>query len=235
MAGTTTTSRRGRGVGSDAPLASVVHDLIVQFNAAIDDLETIRGALSAGGVTLVNQLRQYALYRCFGNPGLVIDTNFDVKNGTAIYYTNGGTLKTLSANTNFDTGTSATIATTKWGVAVLTVTSAAATAVTWFTNAGAGYADEATAIAAITAPAATSTVVGYVTVQAAGATWTAGTDALQGGTGGTAATTTTYYNNDNPNATILGAAATATTVDTAGDLVAAKIGDSSGVAIAASS
>lgn len=235
MAGTTTTSRRGRGVGSDAPLASVVNDLIVQFNTAIDDLETLRAALSAGGVTLVNQLRQYALYRCFGNPGLVIDTNFDVKNGTAIYYTNGGTMKTLSANTNFDTGTAATIATAKWGAALLTVTSSGTATVTWFTAAGVGYASEALAIAAITAPDATSTIIGYVTVLAAGATWTAGTDALQGGTGGTPATTTTYYNNDNPNAVIVGAAATTTAVDTAGDLLAAKIGDSSGVAIAASS
>jgi len=33
-------------------------------------------------------------------------------------------------------------------------------------------------------------------VQAAGITWTAGTDALAGGAGGTPATTTNYYNGD---------------------------------------
>lgn len=230
MAGTTTTSRRGQGVGSETD-GMAFNDLVLEFNKAIDDLETLRAALALAN-TQANQLRQYALYRVLGNPGLVIDTNFDVKNGTAIAYINGGTLKSLSANTNFDTGTAATIATAKWGVAVLTVTSAAATAVTWFTASGAGYASEAAAIAAITAPAATSTVVGYVTVLAAGSTWTAGTDALQGGTGGTPATTTNYYNVDNPNATVLGAALTTTTVDTAGDLLAAKIGDSGGVAIA---
>lgn len=46
MAGTTTSSRRGRGVGSETD-ASVLHDLIVQHNAAVDDLATVRGGVRA--------------------------------------------------------------------------------------------------------------------------------------------------------------------------------------------
>ncbi len=42
-----------------------------------------------------------------GNTGLVIDTNFDIKNGNAVSYSLSGVLKTLSANTSFDTGTTA--------------------------------------------------------------------------------------------------------------------------------
>ena len=78
---------------------------------------THTGAEGAGTLTLVNQLKKSLLYCVFGNPGFVIDTNFDVKNGTAVYYANGGTLKTLSANANFDTGTAATFPTAKWAAA----------------------------------------------------------------------------------------------------------------------
>lgn len=178
--------------------------------------------------SLVNEVRNLILYMPLGNPGFVIDTNFDIKNGNAISYLNGGTLKTLSANTSFDTGTSAVIAADKWGVAVLSVSSAAAATVTWFTASGAGYASEAAAIAAITGLTATDTVLGYATVQtASGQSFTAGTDALQGGTGGNPSADTNYYNLINPNSELLGAAvstsppatltATTPTGDTVGD------------------
>lgn len=157
-------------------------------------------------VTAVNQMLAHFGYRISGNPGFAIDTNFDVKNANAISYFNGGLAKSLSANTNFDTGTTATIATTKWGVALLSLTSSAVATVTWFTAAGAGYATEAAAIAAMTDPGATHTLLGYVTVKAAGSTWTAGTDALTTGTGGTPANTTNYYNTSNPNNLRLGSA-----------------------------
>lgn len=156
---------------------------------------------------LVNQLRFESLYCALGNPGFARNSNFDVANANAISYLNGGTLKTLSATTNFDTGTTATIATTKWNAALLTVNSSGSAVLTWANAAGgASYASEALAIAALAAPAATDTVLGYVTVQAAGITWTPGTDALQGGTGGTPATTTNYYNSCNPNTLMIGAA-----------------------------
>lgn len=146
---------------------------------------------------LVNQLQHQASYESLGNPGFVISTNFDVKNGNAISYLNGGTNKTLSANTNFDTGTAKVLTASKWGAALLTVNSSGSAVLTWTTLGN--YASEALAIAALPTPAATDTVVGYVTVLSSASGWTAGTDALQSGTGGNAATTTTYYNSNNPN------------------------------------
>lgn len=200
----------GRFVVSSGSNAAVV---ALAMSAAAADGEIISGyifpSFAAEVVTiktLLNQLRALFHYAPLGNPGFAIDTNFDIKNANAISYLNNGTLKSLAANTNFNTGTTAAIATVKWGVAVLTLDASATATVTWFTSAGAGYATEAAAIAAITGLVATHTVLGYVTVLAAGATWTAGTDALAGGTGGTPATTTNYYNLINPNAQLLGAA-----------------------------
>lgn len=144
------------------------------------------------------EVDQYLLYQPLGNPGFAIDTNFDVKNGNAISYLNGGTLKTLSANTSFNTGTTKVITADKWGAALLSVSSSGTATVTYAS--GNAYATEAAAIAGLTSPGATHTLLGYVTILTGnGATWTAGTDALQGGVGGTAATTTTYYNAVNPN------------------------------------
>jgi hypothetical protein len=163
------------------------------FKTAVDAIET-----------LVNQIRNQSLYEVFGNPGFVIDTNFDVKNATAFYYANGGTLKTLAANTNFDTGTAKTITGSKFGAALLSVSAAGAGVVTWAS--AVAYDSEALAIAALPAAAATETPVGYVTVQAHASGYIAGTSALTGGTGGNVATATTYYNSMNPNATVIGAA-----------------------------
>lgn len=179
----------------------------------LQNLQTVVNQLQAArilDIALINQIRNLELYYPIGNPGFAISSNFDVKNANAISYVNNGTLKTLSANTNFDTGTTATIATTKWNAALLSVNSSGTAVLTWANAAGAAsYASEALAIAALAAAAATDTVLGYVTVQAAGGTWTPGTDALTTGTGGTAATATNYYNHANPNSLLLGAAAAA--------------------------
>jgi hypothetical protein len=201
MSGTTTSSKRTQAPGSD------MNDLLIQFNKAVAD---------------VDALRAYALNRVLGNPGLALSSNFDVKNGNAVSFMINGVFGSLAANTNCDTGTTVTIATTKWNAFLITVatpTSPALTA-TWAT-AAATYASEALAIAALAAVTvpASSAIVGYVTVQAAGATWTAGTDALASGTGGTPATTTNYYND--VNASNLGLATVTT----------AKVGNSSAVAI----
>mgnify|MGYP001568656345 FL=1 len=48
--------------------------------------------------------------------------------------------------------------------------------------------------------------MGYVTVNAHASGYTAGTDALTGGTGGNVATATNYYNNINANTTAIAAA-----------------------------
>lgn len=194
-------TENGRGQGDLVRFLKNTRDVV-------NELQTDHGTFVTGVTalqTLLNQLRQQALYMPLGNPGFVIDTNFDVKNGNAISYLNGGTIKTLTADTSFDTGTSKVITASKWAAAMLTVTSAAAATVTW--TSGGAYNSEAAAIAALAAPSATSTVLGYVTVLASGSGWTAGTDALEGGTGGTAATTTNYYNSLNPNTLMIGAAA----------------------------
>jgi len=162
---------------------------------------------------LINYNAQIAYERnsAKGNPGFVIDTNFDIKNGNAVSYALAGVLKTMAANTSFDTGTAANIATSgKWGIAILTYDGTTPT-VTWAqASAAMSYATEADAKAALGVlatliPASGFAAMGYVTVQSdAAATWTAGTDALAGGTGGTPAQTTTYYNDPTLNGTFGG-------------------------------
>lgn len=185
---------------------------LVQLNKVVN---TDLPALRAGA--------NLALYMPLGNPTFAIDTNFDVKNTEPISYVNGGTLKTLADNTSFDTGTAKTIPTTKWAAALLSVAANGTATLTWTAST---YDSEALAIAALTSPGATHTLLGYVTVQAAGATWTAGTDALTTGTGGTPANATNYYNSINPNSLVFGG------VDAAGDLTAAAITDEGGDTIA---
>lgn len=160
-------------------------------------------ALLQNTADLLNQVRNLQLYCALGNPAFAISTNFDVKNANAISYTNNGTLKTLSANTNFDTGTSKTITGSLWGAAALTVNASGSAVLTWATG---SYASEALAIAGLAAPSATDTVLGYVTVQAHASGYTAGTDALTTGTGGNVAAATNYYNSINPNTLLLGSA-----------------------------
>lgn len=154
-----------------------IRDLLINFNAMV----------------------RFIGNRVTANPGLTIDTNFDVKNANAVTYVVDGVLKTLSANTSFDTGTAATITANLWGIAILTHNGTTAT-VTWATaTAAMGYASEALAIAALgkistLIPASGFASIGYVTVQAGASLWTAGTDALATGAGGTPAATTNYYN-----------------------------------------
>lgn len=151
---------------------------------------------------LLNQLRQSVLYGALGNPSFAISTNFDVLNNAAIDYTNNGTLKTLAQYTNFDSGTTKTIAGSKWGAALLSVNASGAGVVTWAT--GAGYDTEAEALAALVLPNATHTPLGILAVQAHASGFTAGTDALQGGTGGNVSPDTNYYNSINPNTLMIG-------------------------------
>lgn len=170
-------------------------------------LQNIHSAITENRA-LVTQLRKTQLYNAMGNPGFVIDTNFDVKNGTAFFYTNNGTLKTFAANGNFDTGTAKTVTAALFNAALLSVSAAGAGVVTWAS--AAGYASEALAIAALPAAAATETACGYFTIQAHASGFTAGTDALTTGTGGNVATATTYYNNINGNAAQIAAASSET-------------------------
>lgn len=173
-----TKSQDNSGTGDETfGLGSTARDLLISFNRTLTFLQNSAQA----------------------NAGLVISTNFDVKNGNAITYTVAGVQKTLSANTNFDTGTAAVISANKWSIAILTHDGSTAT-VTWAAATTQGYATEALAIAQLRsnsrlAPASGFASIGYVTVlTGTDVTWTAGTDALAGGSGGTPATTTNYYN-----------------------------------------
>ena len=166
---------------------STARDLLINYNAQI----------------------QLDRNRALANPTFDIDTNFDIKNTEPITYCTDGLLRTLSDNTSFNTGTAATITAAKWGIAILTHNGTTAT-VTWATTSAAmAYASEALAIAALgkistLIPAASFASLGYVTVLAGASLWTAGTDALEGGAGGTPATTTNYYNDPTLNGTFGG-------------------------------
>jgi hypothetical protein len=136
------------------------------------------------------------------SPVLAIDTNFDVKNTEQTIFVAGGVAYTLNDNTSCDTGTTKTIATTKWGAFMVEAASASSLTAQW---AASDYASEALALAAAKAltPTASKCCIGFVTVQAAGITWTAGTDALATGTGGTPANATNYYSLSVPSFTAI--------------------------------
>lgn len=170
---------------------------------------SVFGGARRDAVVQFNALIKRLAFSTFDNPGFAINSNFDVKNGNAISYSVSNVLKTLTANTNFDTGTAATITANLWGIAILTHDGTTPT-VSWATTSAAmGYASEALAIAALGTlttliPGSAFSSLGYVTVQAGASLWTAGTDALTTGTGGTPAATTNYYNDPTLNGTFGG-------------------------------
>lgn len=219
MAGTTQTLS-GKLLGKD-DFSEILKALTTTTNALVADVEVLRTALAASN-TLVGALRVYALTRAFADPAFAIKSNMDVQNANAVPYIFGGTLKVLASGQTFDTGTAQVIIANKWSSALLSLNASNSPVLTW--SATLNAADEATAIAALPAIPATSIAIGYITVlTGSGVTWTAGTDALQGGTGGTPATTTTYYNIDQVLTQALPAALTTTTVDAANDMTAALI------------
>jgi hypothetical protein len=147
------------------------------------------------GSDIRSYLKQGRLFS--GNPGLQISTNFDVETANACEVSINSTIYSVSAGAVADTGTSATIAASKWGVFLVHSDVSGNLTTTWETNSGAGYDNEAAGAAARTGLESNKAPIGYVTVQASGSGFTAGTDALAGGTGGNPATTTNYYNSSN--------------------------------------
>ncbi len=137
-------------------------------------------ALSDGGLAL-------------GNAGLAIDTNFDVKNANAVDIVIDGIFVTVAADQTFDTGTTKAVDTGNW---IAFLCSIDADGTTTYVDYGAEAATEALAIAALDDVTPSGEVVlGYVALTThATNTWTAGTDALQGGTGGNVSADTNYYN-----------------------------------------
>src|SRR5262245_61932250 len=94
---------------------------------------TSYGGAMRDAIVQFNRLVNFQANRTYQNPGFAIDTNFDVKNANAITYAVSGVLKTLSANTSFDTGTAATITANLFGIFILTHNGTTAT-VTWATT-----------------------------------------------------------------------------------------------------
>ena len=138
--------------------------------------------------------------RLLGNPTLGIDSDTDVKNTTAYDYMIADVVYTDAINGNCDTGTTATFPTTTWGIFKVSVNTSGTLTATWVTNGSAGYAIEALAIAALPDTPAGGLCIGYVTVQAhATGQFLAGTDALEGGSGGDPSADTNYYNVQDPN------------------------------------
>lgn len=140
---------------------------------------------------LLAQFQYSQQNQILGNPGFQRASNFDVNNATAVTYLYNGVLKTFAATTTFDTGTTKTLASSRWGAATLAVNGSNGAVLTWAPD---DYASEAAAIAALAAPVAANRLLGYVTVQAHSSGFTAGTDALNGGSGGNVAAATNYYN-----------------------------------------
>jgi len=160
--------------------------------------------------TLVNNTRTYLTGdRLFsGNPALAISSNFDVKTGGACVVSIDGVLKNVAVSAACDTGTAETIPAGKWNVFLVSASVSGALASTWGA-ASAAYTTEALAIAALPAAPASRAPVGYVTVKAhATAGFTAGTDALKTGIGGTVAAETNYYNLADPAVTVSAAVST---------------------------
>lgn len=171
--------------------------------AAASDVTTNTADIAALE-TLANSLRTYLVGDRLwsGNPDLTIDTNFDVQTQNGVVVSIDGVLASVAAAT-CDTGTSATFAAGTWAIFLVSSDSSGTLTAAWDDNGNSGYADEATAIAALPAAPADEAPVGYVTVQAdASNSFTAGTDALQGGTGGNPAQATNYYNLADPAGTI---------------------------------
>lgn len=134
-----------------------------------------------------------------GNPDFAVSTNFDIANAVGVQAYIAGVSTPLPAASVFDTGTAAIITADKWGIAILTWDGTTPT-VTWEST-GTTHMANATEAAAIATlgtgnlvPASGFVPLGYVTVlTGSGVTFTAGTDALEGGSGGNPATTTNYY------------------------------------------
>ena len=128
-----------------------------------------------------------------GPANFEIDTNFDIQNGDAFDMIVAGVPVTIATDQNFDTGAAASTSADTWIAAILSIDADGTTHVDYGV---AGYGSEALAIGSLASVVASGDVtLGYVTIKTGvGNTWTAGTDALQGGAGGNASSDTNYYN-----------------------------------------
>ncbi len=127
-------------------------------------------------------------FQKWGSNDLAIGGTFD--------YAIDGRIYRCTGYTQVDTGTAQHCAAGKWNVMLISIDSSGDTTGTW-PSGTTGYATEADAIAMMADCPSGECPVGYYTVQADdAATWTAGTDAFEGKSGGTAAQDDTIYNSN---------------------------------------
>jgi len=154
---------------------------------------------------LLNVLRTQELTRCVTPPNFEIDTNMDIRNGDAFEIISGGVQITIATEQSFDTGTGTVVTTAAYHAAgILSIDIGGTTYVDW----GAEDELEAGAITNLAVVTASGEVVcGYVTVHAKAAQdFVAGTDALEGGSGGEVSQDTNYFNNQYVGAAAMGIA-----------------------------
>lgn len=152
----------------------------IDFNALLNNLAAMMGILGGSGPLTTS------------TPS--IGTTVTVACSASTISING-VPAVVAAETAKAFGALGTIPQNKYGLIVL---ERIANGTTSFVSAAAnyttGYATEALAIAAMPANSANKAVVGYLTVMSTNAAgWVAGTDALEGGSGGNPADFTEYY------------------------------------------
>lgn len=172
---TTTTNER-----VTTPVNSDQRALVASFNALLDGFQRVLVA----------------------ETGDVVVTPATISNGTTVTLTVGasnikinGVPTALAAAANTAFGSLGSIPADTWGViAVERVAAGTVSFTSGAANYTTGYATEAAAIAALPAQSADTVQVAYLTIlTASGQPWVAGTDALEGQTGGNPATTTNFY------------------------------------------
>lgn len=156
---------------------------VVSFNALLTALTGVLAAEGGADVAMTT-----------GTLG--IGTTVTLATGAQVISING-VKAAIAAQTAQAFGALGTIPEATWGViGVERVLAGTTTFTSGANNYTTGYATEELAIAALPAQTADRVRVGYVTVLADTGGWVAGTDALEGGTGGTPAAETNYYNTD---------------------------------------
>lgn len=162
-----------------SPRASDLRKAIENFNLLASNLAAYLAALATDSPVTT------------GTPS--IGTTVTLASAAQII-TIGGVPVAIAAETAKAFGALGTIPASTWGlIAIDRVAAATTTFVSAAANYTTGYTTEALAIAAMPAKTASKARTGYLTILASASTWVAGTDALQGGTGGNPATTTNYY------------------------------------------
>lgn len=179
---TTSTIPATSSFDNGGEISGANRDIILQFNNLLKQQAALALAFTSDGV-----LKGTTLSRGTTN---TIST-------TQCIITIAGVPVSVAAATNQALSASSALPAGLWTCVGVDAVAAGTITFVYSSTIGTGQATEALAIAdALTnvTKTATKARIGYFTVQAAAAaTWTAGTDGLQGGSGGTPAQSTNYY------------------------------------------